>query len=268
MDSLPHREWEKKITQNVDAGRQGHPGYPIETFRDRLRDLCDHHLGGDGGDRAGRIQEEAQQAIALAGEFGLLKVEKQNWDAFCRQNPDLHYGTEHAVESDAGGSLMVKITKPPGFGLIPTHVLHRIPNLRGEKSTPDFRSAIEFQAASPLAYLNRWSAANEIFGDDVRLASVVSWSDGMVSFVILQPQYHGVPADPREIERFFLEAGWTLIRDPTRQHQLFYNYAFQILAIDAFPRNCFVHKGNFLPFDVILCHPEQSLEQLLKLYPD
>lgn len=33
-------------------------------------------------------------------------------------------------------------------------------------------------------------------------------------------------------------------------HGLFFNYAFQILAIDVLPRNCYLNEGNLLPFDV------------------
>lgn len=69
----------------------------------------------------------------------------------------------------------------------------------------------------------------------------------------------------REIESFFTEAGWTRILDDTG-HLLFFNYAFNVLAVDALPRNCYVGDGNFLPFDVILCHPTESLEQFLRLY--
>jgi hypothetical protein len=39
------------------------------------------------------------------------------------------------------------------------------------------------------------------------------------------------------------------------------------LAIDALPRNCYVHDGDFLPFDVILCRPSDELERFLALYP-
>ena len=121
----------------------------------------------------------------------------------------------------------------------------------------------------PLEYLDRWVRANEVFGDDVRLTSVIQWADGNVSFAISQPQYHGEPAEPRDIERHFRAAGWTPIHDPTGQHRLFYNYAYQTLAIDAYPRNCYINIAEdlLLPFDVILCQPGDELEVFLKLYP-
>jgi hypothetical protein len=70
----------------------------------------------------------------------------------------------------------------------------------------------------------------------------------------------------REIERFFEDAGWKRLPD-CDGHTLFYNYAFQVLAIDALPRNCYLHENALLPFDVILCQPDEELESFLRLYP-
>lgn len=128
------------------------------------------------------------------------------------------------------------------------------------------KKAIEFFPATPLEYLERWIAANDAFGDDVKLTAVIKWADGQVPFAISQPQYHGEPATPRKIEAFEA-SGWRCFIDPSR-HILFYNYAFHVLAIGTLPRNCHLHDGNLLPFDVILCHPDPELEKLLLLYPD
>lgn len=192
-----------------------------------------------------------------------MNIAEESWDSFRRENGDLHFGTEHAVESDAGGGHMAKITIPPKFGLIPQVITHAVPDLRGEPGT---RKALEFVHATPLEYLERWIAANEVFGDDVKLTSVVQWADGQVSFAISQPQYHGEPATEREIEQHFTAAGWKRILDPAGQHTLFYNYAFEPLAIDALPRNCYLHERGLLPFDVILCRPDEEMESYLRLY--
>ncbi|MDB6134053.1 MAG: hypothetical protein JWM59_2296 [Verrucomicrobiales bacterium] len=101
----------------------------------------------------------------------------------------------------------------------------------------------------------------------MKITAVVAWADGGVSFAISQPQYHGEPASEREIERYFASASWTPISDPGGQHALFYHYAFETLAIDALPRNCYLKDGGLLPFDVILCRPDEELETYLKLYP-
>lgn len=68
-----------------------------------------------------------------------------------------------------------KLTIPTKFSLIPKVLTHGVPNLRGELGT---RKAIEFVHATPLEYLGRWIAANEVFGDDVKLTAVVQWPSG------------------------------------------------------------------------------------------
>ncbi|CAN5888804.1 hypothetical protein BH11VER1_BH11VER1_00120 [soil metagenome] len=139
-------------------------------------------------------------------------------------------------------------------------------NLRNDTEASSHRLEIEFLPATPLEYLERWIAANDVFEDDVTLASVIRWTDGQVSFAIAQPQYHGKPAAPREIDRFFVASGWKQL-PITSGHTLYYNYNFQVLAIDALPRNCYLHDDTLLPFDVILCRPNVALEEFLKLYP-
>lgn len=177
----------------------------------------------------------------------------------------MHYGTEHAVESLPAERCMAKLTVPPKFGLIPRVLTHPVPNLRGE---PGSRQAIEFVPATPLEYLERWIAANEVLGDAVSLTAVIRWADGQVSFAIRQPHYAGVPASEWEIEAGFCADGWASIRDPGGQHRLFYHHAWQVLAIDALPRNCYIRDGALQPFDVILCRPDPELERYLALYPD
>ncbi|WP_395751580.1 hypothetical protein [Prosthecobacter sp.] len=159
----------------------------------------------------------------------------------------------------------MKITVPPKFGLIPAIGSSPRANLRDDPTLPAFKEQIEFIHATPLEYQERWIAANDVFEDDVRLTSVVEWSDGRISFSISQPQYHGEPATHREIEGFFNAAGWKRILDDSG-HLLFYNYVFEVLAIDALPRNCYIKDGSLLPFDVILCRPDDRLQDFLKPY--
>jgi hypothetical protein len=59
------RESEKK--QPADR----HEGHSLEAFRDRLRDICGHHLEGAGHDRARLAKNQAEQACALGRELGL-----------------------------------------------------------------------------------------------------------------------------------------------------------------------------------------------------
>jgi hypothetical protein len=34
------------------------------------------------------------------------------------------------------------------------------------------------------------------------------------------------------------------------------------------PRNCYIHEDELLPFDVIVCRPDEELEKLLQWYPE
>jgi hypothetical protein len=101
--------------------------------------------------------------------------------------------------------LVGKTTKPPHFGLIPAII--KLPLAVRPGTAAESREAIEFIGATPMEYLDRWRLNNEVFGDDVMLASVIQWKDGLISFGITQPQYQGAPAETRDIERFFGESG-------------------------------------------------------------
>ncbi|WP_200267722.1 hypothetical protein [Luteolibacter pohnpeiensis] len=136
----------------------------------------------------------------------------------------------------------------------------------GEPQQQSFREAIEFVLATPLEYFTRWMASNDLFGDDVRLASVIEWGDGQVSIGITQPWYPGVPADLRDIEQYFIHEGWQLLHDPSG-HTVFFNYAFGVMAIDAVSRNCYLADYGLQPFDVILREPDENLERFLRIYP-
>jgi hypothetical protein len=266
---FPHREREKKGNRNVreTSASQG-AGLPADTlaaFHERLRDLCRHDSACHGPDREARIHAQAQHTLALAGELGCLKETGVSWAGFLALCPDAIVGTEHMVELDPRAGLVGKTTIPPAFGLVPEVRSHSLAVLRQDEGAPCQREVIEFVPATPLEYLARWLASNEVFGDDVRLASVIHWSDGMVSFGITQPQYHGAPAEPREIDVFFKEAGWTRLNDPSG-HTVFFNYAFGVLAIDAERRNCYLNQGGLQPFDVILCVPDEALERYLSIY--
>lgn len=228
--------------------------------------LCEHDGACHGTDRLACIQAQAKHALAVAAELGCLIEPGCSWAEFNALCDEPTLGTEHMVELDERSGLVGKTTIPPAFGLIPQVKSHPLAVLNPDSNAPRERSAIEFLPATPIEYLSRWTACNECFGDAVRLASIIRWSDGAVSFGITQPQYHGVPAEPREIEHFFTESGWTRLRDPSG-HAVFFNYAFGILAIDAETRNCYVNEGGLQPFDVILCEPDEEMDGYLGIYP-
>lgn len=238
------------------------PPDPLDALLDRLRDhgRADGPDAGDGRDR--RIEAEARALRACAAGAGLRVVEfDQTYDEFQLDGQGLLCGTEHLVEWIPGETRFGKITIPPGFGLVPFINWLRVP--WADPRHPDGRRpSLEFRNASVTEYLVRCRAANELFGDDIALESVICWRDGQVSLATSQPQYHGEPAEMRDIERYFLEAGWVRLREP-EGHLVFYNFAFNTLAVDAAPRNCYLNHGGLQPFDVILCEPDDALSRHL-----
>ncbi|MCW1921971.1 hypothetical protein OKA05_05370 [Luteolibacter arcticus] len=245
--------------KSSDAGFQAGAADSLEAFLERLRELCVDHGTCDGDTRLGEIKNQARCAHALARELGILKRSDDPWERL-----DVFRGSEHLVELDSISKRAVKLTIPPGFGLMPLLTYLPVVDLRSEKQSS--RTAVEFFPATPIEYLERWQAANEVFGDDVRLASVIEWPDGGISFCLTQPQYHGAPAEPRDIDAFFLNNGWTRLKDPSG-HVVYFNYALGIMAIDAERRNCYLTNGELQPFDVILCRPDEDMERFLGIYP-
>ena len=237
-------------------------GYSPEAFALRLRNLCEGDLGSAGDDWTRCAENQTERAVSCAREQGLLDQPGLTWDKFITQNPDLHHGTEHVVDLTTSTEVG-KITIPPGFGLLPRLRTHPVPNLRGQ---PGSRQALEFGPSTPLEYLERLADSNAVFGDDNRLQSVILWEDGLTSICVTQPYYGSVPASPRQIEDYFLAAGWKRISDPTGQHVLFFNYAFGVLAVDALPRNCYISDAGLQPFDVILHRPDDEMAAWLKIY--
>jgi len=237
----------------------------LEAFRNRLRDLREADRHGDGQQRERRAENEAKLARALADEFGVLKVSGISWREFKAQE-GLFIGSEHVVDLSLARPRLGKITIPPAFGCVPVVVSHQVVNLRDDPDLPAFRQVVEFVAATPLEYLDRWVLANEVFQDDVELESVIEWPEGELSFGISQPQYDGELPTDEAIAQYFENAMWTRISDPSG-HSIYFNYAFNALAIDVHPRNCYLQGTSLLPFDVILCHPDEGLSSFLNLWP-
>ena len=245
----------------------------LETLLNGLRDLYRNNEEGHGRTRSESIQEQAEYACAFARENSLLIeppfsfTDLITFDETCDEgSASVTMGSEHVVEFDSMTSRVIKITIPKGFGLTPKllQVKQAHADLRSEiKAT---RPSIEFVPGTPLEYLSRWQVCNKLFNDDVRLSDVILWPDKRVSFSISQPSYAGNIPNNRDIEAYFTEAGWTRVTNELH-HTIFYNYAFQILALDIEPRNCYISDGgDLLPFDVILSEPDDELSDFLRLY--
>jgi len=245
----------------------------LETLLNGLRDLHRNHEKGHGRKRSETIQEQAEYACAFARENSLLVEPEYSFSDLTAGNiapvsgeVGLVRGAEHVVELDGLSGRMKKFTIPSGFGLTPKLLHHEVANASLYQEHATTKPSIEFVEATPLEYLTRWHACNELFHDDVQLTTIILWPNGDTSFGITQPQYGGNIPDITCIEEYFTQAGWTRVKNALH-HTVFYNYAFQLLALDIEPRNCYISDdGNLLPFDVILSEPDDELSDFLKLY--
>ena len=240
----------------------------LKAFSDRLRDLCQNDNKGAGEPRQNAIEGQTKSVAALARQFGILKASPDTYETVRDGGDDFIEGAEHLVGWSAKSGRIGKLTIPGKFGLAPAIVNRPLVDLRNEQPNRLIRT-IEFVPATPLEYLCRWADANDLFRDDVRLESIIEWPNKHLSIGISQPQYSGARPDVREIRTYFEDAGWVHICEPSPQngHQIYFNYPYQVLAMDAMPRNCYIQNGELLPFDVILSRPTEELEEFLGLYP-
>ncbi len=262
---LLNNECRKKTTR-VEGGAPVIDRHSLDAFHRQLCELHGVDSTGPGLSREQAIAQQSEHVRALADRLGLLVRRDCTWEEIKNADPGLVHCSEHFVEFDERAGRWSKVTIPPKFGLTPAVVSSPKADLRSDSPQLSTRQQIEFVPGTPLDYLERCLCANEVFHDDVKLASVIEWADGTLSFGTTQPHYHGTPASHEQIEAFFLLNQWQRIADLSG-HLIFFNYAFQVLAIDAVPRNCYIRGGMLQPFDVIVCRPNDEMEQFLGLYP-
>ncbi len=245
----------------------------LETLLNGLRDLHRNHQKSDGRKRGKTIQKQAEYACTFARKNSILIEPDYSFDDLITDDEtrdggdaSVTKGSEHVVELDAGASRVVKITIPNGFGLTPKLLQVKQAHAHLRAKIKESRPSIEFVPATPLEYLSRWHACNELFNDDVRLCDVILWPNQRVSLSISQPVYAGSIPTNADIETYFSKAGWTRINNASG-HGIFYDYASEVMALDIEPRNCYIsYDGELLPFDVILSEPDDELSDFLKLY--
>lgn len=235
----------------------------LEALLNRLRHFHQDNEEGYGRERRKHIKEQAEHACAFAREHGILATPDYSFSSM--RSTEI-VGSEHLVDFSDSEHRVVKVTVPKGFGLAPALISKANPLYELHEGEEKEKKSIEFVHATPLEYLTRWSACNQLFNDDIVLHKVILWGDERVSFVISQPQYHGDLPSHQEIEEYFETAGWQRIPNK-RGHAIYFNYAYQVLAMDVEPRNCYISpSGELLPFDVILSTPDKEVEDFLGLY--
>ena len=159
-------------------------GIPLQTHVEELRRRCEAIARVQGG--ATSYGQEVRFFRDYATERGLLCLPDQIPEL--SRTPD-DEGNEHQVWFRPELDTYLKLTWPDFFGLL---VLHR----------PD-----EEEQASPIDYLERWHLHNELFGDHVRLISVLEVGQKM-RMVIEQQAIRGTPATLEQIAEFFTRHGW------------------------------------------------------------
>lgn len=155
-------------------------------------------------------------------------------------------GAEHDIWEEEGE--IWKVTRPDHFGWTV---------LPGDDGEP-------FGAyATPLEYLERWSAANHYLGDEVRLRGV-SVTERGVQVVVSQPFIAGSHPSMDEIVEdleargFFRVKGLTLGAEPESS---FYQPGERIAIFDAAPDNFIVSGCIPVPVDVVVIKASEALHQ-------
>jgi len=136
-------------------------------------------------------------------------------------------GNEHQVWFAPDSHSYLKATWPDFFGM---RVVHRHD---------------EDPKASPIAYLERWSLHNEIFGDRVEFLGVLE-TDGQLRLLISQPAISGTPATLEQIHDFFSLNGW--LRFTQNGEIAFFDPTRNIVISDT-------HRGNIIRMDDGLLAP-------------
>ena len=151
-------------------------GSLLDAFCQRLLEFRRDYGQGPQSSREQEIQIQAEWARSLACENDLLIQPDFTWQSL-RDAKDCFVGSEHFVDANPEIGRIVKITIPPAFGLLPGIV--EISQGYGR-----VRSVIEAIDATPIEYLKRWIANNDVFQDDVHLESVIQWSQ-IILFLLL-----------------------------------------------------------------------------------
>jgi hypothetical protein len=196
-------------------------GIPLQALVAELRSRCEAVSRFQGGSTY--YHEELEIFRQFAAEQHLILQAPP--DELSRV-PD-EEGNEHQVWYRPESRAVLKATWPDFFGLL---VAHR-PN--------------DEHKASPIAYLERWSLHNELFGDDVRFLGALAAESGL-RLLIQQPAIAGTPATDEEIQRFFTSTGWQ--RFIIDGNVAYFDPARRVVISDT-------HRGNIILMDDGLLAP-------------
>jgi DNA ligase (NAD+) len=197
----------------------------------------------DGTDVSQRFRQEAQSVVSWARENGRL-LDAARFGELAARYPSLGGQSEHVVYHLAGTRRVLKLTIPPAFGA---------------------------QSAAQ-AYLANLSAANRLFGDDIRFHGVLETANGP-SLVTSQPFVDGTQPTPSEVADWFMRNGY----HPTG-HNRWKHAANGTEIADAHSGNLIkTEEGELVPIDLqvlsegvvipssIIPYPLSSIPRLLEI---
>lgn len=202
------------VPNRSDAQRE------ITSLQERLANVYASTRGATIKEQLIREQESLVSWAEGCGKL-LCKDLYREWVGACEA---IATGQEHIVYLDPPRNRVVKITKPPGYGV--TGESHR--------------------------YLSFLALSNELFFDDIQIEGVVIIYDEMneenfAAIIISQPFIYGVRPTEEEIEEWFRQYGFKKI-----QRHTYFSEAQKIRVEDAHIGNLIkVDGGELIPIDVL-----------------
>lgn len=214
----PVAKWGQKDTFSNDfLGSEGWKG-----FRDAIA-VIDPKAGG----KNGGLTSQATSRSTANTEVTRL------WQAGLSARP-------LRVESKRGGEHTVEFRATRAFK-------ETFPETYGGKFNPGNPATL--LPATPLEYLKRWRAFNEVFNGDVRFEGVVMHPNGMVSLQISQPLITGPKPERADLEKTLADDGWANVAIGTWTKKTSRGL---VRITDVKPDNFAVVDGVTVPLDVIV----------------
>jgi hypothetical protein len=218
-------------SQPKDHGIERRPAEsPLESAARYIARGPGASAAGDGGGEAFSASISALLDWGL--ENKLIRPEEDF--PFFNRSPDGH-GDEHEAWFNQDANRWFKATYPDRFGLA-----------WGRDGS-----------ATVYEYLQRLILQNAYFGDDIRLEALVNCR-GRLRVLTSQPHIAGDPAEYREIEKWFLEAGFLRFEHSSRV--AWYLKQVNLLVADAHEGNVIRSvSGRLIPIDLNIVKPAGAL---------
>ncbi len=170
----------------------------------------------DGTNVSQRIRQEAQSVVSWARESGRL-LDSRKFGRLTARYPQLGGQSEHTVFHLQSRHRVIKFTLPPNFGA------------QGEA----------------IDYLNNLEAANQLFGDDIRLHGVLETKRGP-ALITSQPFVSGDVPTPDEVTQWFEANGYH-----SKGHNRWKNDDTGVEIADAHVGNLIkTEDGELIPIDL------------------